>query len=80
MLGFFSSREMAEDFHAEPSTGEQSFAAMADAIHRVFPRAVAQYAHMDRSISRCFRHQLLLRRPEARPRPGRSATGSARRT
>ena len=28
----------------------------------------------------CFRHQLLLRRPEARPRTGWSAAGSARRT
>ena len=50
-LGFFSSRQMAEDFHAEASTGEQSFAAMADAIHRVVPAAVAQYAHIGRSIS-----------------------------
>ena len=31
-----------------------------------------------RESRRCFRHQLLLRRPEARPRPGWSATGSAR--
>ena len=50
-LGFFSSREMAEGFHAEATTGEQSFKAMADAIHRVVPRAVAQYAHMGRSIA-----------------------------
>ena len=28
----------------------------------------------------CFRHQLLLRRPQARPRPGQSVTGPARRT
>ena len=50
-LGFFSSREMAEGFHAEATTGEQSFAAMADAIHRVLPTAVAQYAHMGRLIA-----------------------------
>ena len=50
-LGFFSSREMAEDFHAETSTSEQSFEAMADAIHRVVPSAVTQYAHMGRSIA-----------------------------
>ena len=50
-LAFFSSRQMAEDFHAEDTSGEQSFEAMADAIHRVFPRAVAQYAHMGRSIA-----------------------------
>ena len=50
-LGFFSSRHMAEDFHAEDTSGEQSFEAMADAIHRVVPAAVAQYAHMGRSIA-----------------------------
>ncbi len=50
-LGFFSSREMAESCHAEVTTGEQSFKATADAIHRVVPRAVAQYAHMGRSIT-----------------------------
>ena len=50
-LGFFSSRQMAEDFHAEDTSGEQSFEAMAETIHRVVPRAVAQYAHMGRSIA-----------------------------
>ena len=50
-LAFFSSRQMAEDFHAEDTTDDQSFEAMAGAIHRVVPRAVAQYAHMGRSIA-----------------------------
>ncbi len=50
-LRFFSSREMAEGFHAEATTGKQPFAAMVDAIHRVLPAAVAQYAQMGRSIS-----------------------------
>ena len=50
-LGFFSSREMAEGFHAETSTSDQSFEAMADAILQTVPRAVAQYAHMGRSIA-----------------------------
>ncbi len=50
-LSFFSSRHMAEDFHAEATTSEQSFEAMADAVHRVVPAAVAQYAHMGRSIA-----------------------------
>ena len=50
-LGFFSSRQMAEGFHAEATTAEQSFEAMADAIHRVILRTVAQYAHLGRSIS-----------------------------
>ena len=50
-LSFFSSRQMAEDFHAEDTSGEQSFEAMAKAIHQVVPAAVAQYAHMGRSIA-----------------------------
>ena len=50
-LGFFSSREMAKGFHDEATTGERSFEAMADAIHRLLPRAVAQYAHIGRSIA-----------------------------
>ena len=50
-LGFFSSREMAEGFHDEATTGGRSFEAMADAIHRLLPRAVAQYAHIGRSIA-----------------------------
>ena len=45
-LGFFSSRQMAED-----TSSERSFEAMADSIHRVVPAAVAQYAHMGRSIA-----------------------------
>jgi uncharacterized protein len=50
-LAFFSSRHMAEDFHAEDTSREPSFEAMAGAIHRVVPAAVAQYAHMGRSIA-----------------------------
>ena len=49
-LSFFSSREFAEGVHAE-TTGDQSFEAMADAIHRMVPTAVAQYAHLGRSIA-----------------------------
>ena len=50
-LSFFSSREMAEGFHVEASTDDQSFEAMAEAIHKVVPKAVAQYAYMGRAIS-----------------------------
>ena len=50
-LSFFSSREMAEGFHAEATTGTQPFEAMVDAIHRILPAAVAQYPQMGRSIS-----------------------------
>ena len=50
-LSFFSSREIAEAFHGETTTGDQSFEATADAIHGVVPTAVAQYAHLGRSIA-----------------------------
>jgi len=50
-LSFISSREIAEGFHLEASTGDQSFEVVAEAIHSVVPMAVAQYAHMGRSIA-----------------------------
>ena len=50
-LSFFSSREIAEGFHVEAATGDQSFESTAHAIHHVFATAVAQYAHMGRSIA-----------------------------
>ena len=56
-LSFFSSREIAEAFHAEDGTGAQSFEAMAEAIHKVVPMAVAQYAHMGRSIAEVLAEQ-----------------------
>ena len=73
------------------SGSAEAKAACADAVwamelthyHRAFE--MAQEA-IDRDLAfalaywRCFRHQLLLRPPEARPRSGRSAAGSARRT
>ena len=68
-LSFFSSRAMAEGFHAENTTGEQSLEAMADAIHRVVPAAVAQYAHMGRSIA-----TVLAGQDAEAPEPTRKAT------
>ena len=50
-LSFFSSREIAQAFHAEASTRGPSFEAMAETIHSVVPLAVEQYAHMGRSIA-----------------------------
>ncbi len=41
-LSFFSSREMAEGFHAEATTGTQPFEEMVDAIHRILQAEVAQ--------------------------------------
>ena len=50
-LSFFSSREIAEAFHGEAATGGQPFEMTTATIHRVLPTAVAQYAHMGRSIA-----------------------------
>ena len=47
-LSFFSSRKLAEAFSAE--TDRRDVAAMAKTIRRVFPDAVAEYAHLGRSI------------------------------
>ena len=51
-LGFFSSRPLAEAVLTEPATDQPSLEATAEAMRQVFPAAVAQYAHMGRSISR----------------------------
>ena len=50
-LIFFSSRKIAEAFHAEATTGGQSFAKTAAGIHRVLPAAVSQYARLGRSVA-----------------------------
>ena len=72
-LGFFSSREMAEGFHAEANTGEQSFEAMADAIHQVVPTAVAQYAHVGRSIAEVLaEHDADIQEPTHEAKIGRN--------
>ena len=51
-LSFFASRELAEGFRAECAKPEQSLEMMADAMRRVVPDAVAQYAHLGRSIAK----------------------------
>ena len=50
-LSFFSSRELAEAFLAENTGEEQSLESAAVTIHGVLPRAVAEYAHIGRSIA-----------------------------
>ena len=72
-LGFFSSREIAEGFHAEATTDEQSFEAMAAALHQVLPKAVAQYAHMGRSIAEVLaEHEVEAAEPAHQPKAGRN--------
>ena len=50
-LAFFSSREMAEAYVAESPAEEQSLETAAATLHGILPRAVAQYAHVGRSIA-----------------------------
>ncbi len=56
-LSFFSSRTMAEAYVAEEMTAPKSFETTAQTMHGVLPSAVAQYAHLGRSI-----HQVLAKR------------------
>ena len=73
-LSFFSSREIAKGFHAEAATGDQSFEAMADAIHRVLPTAVAQYARMGRLIAEVLaEHDAEVPEPTHHAKVGRNA-------
>ena len=50
-LSFFSSRELAEAFLAENTGDDQTLESTAVTIHGILPRAVAQYAHLGRSIA-----------------------------
>ena len=49
-LTFFASKELAEAFHTEAGNKERSLEAMAGTIRGVFPEAIAEYAHLGRSI------------------------------
>jgi uncharacterized protein len=63
-LSFFASRKIAEAFCAE--TKQQDLTALATTIRRVFSGAVAEYAHLGRSI-----HKVLLENQAAETRPRR---------
>jgi uncharacterized protein len=57
-LSFFASRRVAEQFLAEETTERISLIDMARALRKVFPDAMAGYAHLGRSI-----HQALMEHP-----------------
>jgi len=50
-LGFFASRQMAEDCLPETSDGESSLETATVAMHEALPGAVAFYAALGRSIA-----------------------------
>ena len=49
-LTFFASRNLAEAFQAEGALRTASLEATAEALLRVFPEALAEYAHLGRSV------------------------------
>ena len=73
-LTFFSSRALAEAFVAENTGEEQSLETAAATIHEALPRAVAQYAHMGRSIATVLAgRDADLQEPAQRTKVGRNA-------
>ncbi len=74
-LSFFSSRALAEAFVAENTGEEQSLEIAAATIHGILPRAVAQYAHLGRSIARALtEHDAEVPEPTRATKVGRNAT------
>jgi uncharacterized protein len=71
VLSFFSSRRLAEAFHRE-SGGEHSLESMAESMLRIFPDAMAGYAHLARSIDRALRELEESRRPVRSTKVGRN--------
>ena len=49
-LSFFASRDLAEAFHAEGGWHAESFDGVAELMLRVFPDALAEYAHVGRAV------------------------------
>lgn len=49
-LSFFSSRNLAEAFHQEGGCQTESLEGLAESMLRVFPEALAEYAHLGRSV------------------------------
>ena len=73
-LAFFSSREMAEAYLAENPAEEQSLETAAATIHGVLPQAVAQYAHLGRSIATALmEHDAEASEPTRTTKVGRNA-------
>ena len=64
-LSFFASRDLAEAFRKESAPPVPSLEALAETIRRVFPTAIAEYAHLGRSISRLLSEHAP---PEVEPR------------
>ena len=49
-LSFFASRDLAEAFQAEAALRTETLEATAESLLRLFPEALAEYAHLGRSV------------------------------
>jgi len=49
-LSFFASRDLAQAFYAEGGWQTDSFEGLAESMLRVFPEALAEYAHLGRTV------------------------------
>jgi uncharacterized protein len=71
-LSFFASRDIAEAFRKE-SASDQSLRTLATTVRRVFRGAVAEHAHLGRSISRVLaEHAAAERTPRRVAKTGRN--------
>jgi uncharacterized protein len=70
-LSFFASRDLAEAFQAEGVLRTQSLGATAASLLRVFPEALAEYAHLGRSVLGAV-HAPAARAPRRVTRVGRN--------
>jgi uncharacterized protein len=70
-LSFFASRKLAEAFQAEGALRTKSLGATAASLLRVFPEALAEYAHLGRSVLGAV-HTTAARAPRRVTRVGRN--------
>ena len=49
-LSFFASRDLPEAFHEEGALQTESLEGLAESMLRAFPEALAEYAHLGRSV------------------------------
>lgn len=70
-LSFFSSRNLAEAFHQEGGWQTESPEGLAESMLRVFPEALAEYAHLGRSVLRGAR-ETVTQAPRRVTRVGRN--------
>ncbi len=66
VLSFFASRQLAEAFHGEVEAKQKSLEDMCDTVLGLLPDALADYAHLGRSISQVLQERRAAERTPAR--------------